>query len=359
MSVEENTEEVTFDSIIQDAINGEETAEDPENSEQPEVVAEAEENQASVEAETEPPVVEETPVSEGQEESALPEWAGDFDLADEDEAAAVEYFAGGERADWTKLRFDEMTPEQAQKLKKAQAARDRFVSQQQIVEDPETIRRRDIEKRLYDKAEAMLDGKPQPKPEPEPQAPVDVMAKARELLETGDTEAALEAMADSFKEVNERKLAEMQKNMLSQVDERLDEKLSETTEKSYWSSFDKYGMELRDNDPRFAQMLVNDAGGKNALLRILEMKTDPITGEEIYTGADPVGDVDRAYNYWLRQSQGGKRRVPRPATSAQPPVNSVSGETPEISENELKLSWDEFFHQPHVYKDFEALSKTR
>ncbi len=359
MSVEENTEveDVSIESIIYDAINGEETAEEPENSGQPEVEVEAEDNQGSVESETEPPVAEATPV--GQEESELPEWAGDFNLEDEDEAAAVEYFAGGERAPWTKLRFDEMTPEQAEKLKKAQAAKDRFASQQQVVEDPEVLRRKDIEKRLYDRAEAMLNGKAAPKEEPEPEVPVDVMAQAREMIENGDTEAALEAMANSLKEDSERKLAEMQAQIDKRLEDKLDEKLSETKTKTYWSSFDKYGMELRDNDPRFAQMLVNDASGKNALLRILEMRTDPITGEEIYTGSDPVGDLDRAYSYWLRQSQGGKRRVPRPAPSAQPPVNSVSGDQPEISENELQMSWDDFFHQPHVYKDFEALSKTR
>ena len=339
---EEITEEVVdeedafTEALLQGLGIGEDEVEEPENSEQPEVVAEAEENQVSEDAEPEPLV------AEGQEESTLPEWATDLDVTDPEVADAVEYFAGGEKADWTRQRHDAMTEEQVEKLKNAQRAQNKWQSSQNQPVDTEAERRAQLEKEAYDRLDEMLHGKKEEVKEEVP-VPVDIQAKVREMIENGDTEAAYEAMVDGFKEEQERKLAEMQKAIVSQIDEKLDARLSKTKTKSYWSSFDKYGMELRDKDPRFAQMLVNDASGKNALLRILEMGSNPITGEVIYEGNDPHEDLSRAYDYFLELSRGGKRQVPRPATSAQPPVGSASGDTPEISESDFDLSWDEFF----------------
>ena len=117
MSVDEN--EVEADLSIEDIIyeayaesdNGETVVEEPENSAQPEVEVEAQENQDSVESEPEAPVVSDV-ISEsqveGQEESTLPEWSKELDLSDQNVADAVEFFAGGEKAEWTRKSHKEM-----------------------------------------------------------------------------------------------------------------------------------------------------------------------------------------------------------------------------------------------------------
>lgn len=347
----EEPEEETIEDAIFSIFNGEDGAEEPENS-QPEVVAEAEDNLAV--AEPEPPV-------EGQEESALPEWAQseEFDINDPDTAAAIEFWAGGEKAEWTRKRFDEMTEDQAAKLKAAQAAKDRYEAQlKKETEEPkddltEWARQKLALMRAEDEAKRKAQA---PELEPEAPAPVDIKAKVREMLENGETEAAYDVMVESLKAEQERKLAEMQKTIDQRLEEKLDAKLTETQTKSYWASFDKYGMELRDKDPRFSQMLVNDASGTNALRRILEMGADPITGEVIYKGENPIEDINRAYDYYLGLSRGGKR-VLRPATSAQPPAGSTSGSAPEISADDLDTLDMEEFLRKYCWDDFVKLSR--
>ena len=365
MSVEENPvdEEQEVDEVAAaeaEMINfflGESEAEEPENSEQPEVEVEAEENHDSVEPEPEPPVVEETPEAEGQEESALPEWAKELPIDDDEMADAVEFFAGGERADWTRLPHKDMTEDQLSKLRKAQSEFNRWEAAQKVTEDPEVANRKQIEKDLYDMAKAKTEawkasqGIQEPKQEEEVPVTKDVREKVRELMESGDTDAAMEALAEGLREENERKLAEIEKSIEAKLEEKLSSKLTEKQHNDYLSSHNAYLEELAESDPRFAPALEVGSELNLALKRVFQHPIDQVTGEVLVDGKDAREDLNRAYNYVLGRSRGGKRVVNRPSISAQPPAGSVSGETPEISKSDLDDP--DYFHLPHVYKEFE------
>jgi len=348
MSVEEkDVEEKDIDlaDLIYEAYeNGETVAEEPENSEQPEVEAEVEDNQASVEAEPEPPIAENATTQEGQEQSALPEWTEGLNVEDDLTADAVEFFAGGEKAEWTRMNHKDMTPEQLQALKDAQSAYNKWQSAQKEEEDPVLAERREIEEKLWAKAKMMVEDKPVVEEKVEEPVTEDVMAKVRELMDNGETDQAIEALTVGLREENERKLSDMQSEIDKRIEEKLSSKLSEKKQNDYIADHNAYLAELAESDPRFAPALEVGSDLNLALRRIFEVGTDPITGQVIVDGKDPVEDLNRAYDYYRGASRGGQR-VTRPAVSAQPPVGSVEGESPQVSKEDLRLDLGDYLRK--------------
>jgi len=361
MSVEEKPEVDELKEAEDMMVNffyGEDDAEEPESPEQPEVEAEAEDNQDSEESEPKPPVAsDDASLSQPvvQEESALPEWAQSLDIEDDEMADAVDFFAGGEKASWTRLPHKEMTEEQLGKLRKAQSEFNRWQSAQKQVEDPEVLRRKQIEEKLWERAAKLVEDKAEETPKEEPQVSEDVMSKVHELMETGETDAAIDALTKGLREENERKIAELEAKLDQRLEEKLSTKLTEKQQNDYLTTHNAYLSELADSDPRFAPALEVGSELNLALRRIFDIGVDPLTGEKIVEGKNAVEDLNRAYDYYLSRSRGGKRVVNRPSVSAQPPAGSTSGDVPEASESDLDLDWDDYFNLPHVRKEFEKL----
>ncbi len=315
------------------------------------------------EEETTEEVVEETPpepteevqevIEEVVEEPEIPllthvdkEKYGEVDLTSELEVDAINFWAKGPKADWTRKPNDEKTEEELAVFKKYQSAHDSMnakpkeepVANGMSKEDYEAtmadlirITRGDTETmQKYGLAETT-------KAEPEAPKPVSINDKVKKLgeaFELDDKEAFTNGLMELVSAVNdnaESKVLEAQKL----AEQSFDSKQEQRTKQEQLDKVTEDARRLAQSEgSAFTQYIEN-----GAMERYLDLGFDPLTGARI-------GSVSEAYSL-CQKYDNGTTPVVRQSSSIQavsPPGSGVGNEST-ITESDLELPWDEYMEK--------------
>ena len=287
-------------------------------------------------------VVEEVEVEPEVEETPLPEYTklveGEIDLSNQEEVDAINYWAGGPKADWTK-HPERMTDEQKAVFKKHQSAHDKSMLQPREETRKPQYSNDEMQQAVQDLAK-LIKGDPETKnkysevnPVEKESPKVDDKEKLRKFvdsLDCGDREAVVATFSEILNDVRTQAVLDAE----AKAKEAASQHVNESRQKDEYESW--INKVTEDN----ARLVERDGSAytqyRDQILRTLELTEkgipNPITGTLIR-------DVEEAYALALKMDSGGEQRVAsvRPSPVVAPPAGSASGN----GTDSTKLDYDD------------------
>jgi len=304
------------------------------------------------------------PVATEAVEDPLPEWATALDLTDQNIVDAVNHFNHAGTEEWLRKPTTDMSEDELDRFKTVQQAYMPWLNQQNKEAESHQVKVPDTR---IEEAKAKLEAMKQSSPEfyklldnyvnddmpakqqevAKPSTPTinnDLMDKFKSAQEEGDVERANIALQELLNDTTEK----TKQLVLSDVDkivaEKLESRFQSVEQEQYAKQIQTQALELADKDPRVWDYLKADSTYDNGvpsckLGRVMDMGTDPVSGEDLST-------PDKAYRWILRNNggngNGGRKMVRRPADDAQPPPGAGVGDTPSLTQADMDLPMGDF-----------------